>query len=446
MLKYVLLSRAVRMMKAIVCSLNLLVLASFASLGQTVGQTVGQTAEKPAQKLPGMGITKGPISADIVPDALWDGRKIVAFHAIDLPKMVKAADADFIEPSEYVLGVTVEGQSRAYPSRFIGWHHIINDKVTVKDSAKDSTKDTTKGAIGESKDRWYAVTYCSVCNTGIRYNLSLNEKPIKLDFYGLYNGVVTLCDRESESVFLQASGRFVSGALMGKELGTEPVLDTTWGEWKRLHPDTLIMSPDTEYTSHYRTKGAIVQRGNTRFGMPVFQASLTRADKRLPRFDKVLGVSLPQAGSVTPANSKTAGLVLRRAYPIKTVTEAGGVVNDTLGDSPIAVFLDPATISACAVSRRLDGKTLTFEARKSQDGDGKIAFYDKETGTRWNIEGKGEEGLLAGKSLERMDAHLSQWYGWYAYYPETTIYGNSDSQQPIDPAEATGETVTPAKP
>ena len=45
----------------------------------------------------------------------------------------------------------------------------------------------------------FAVTYCSVCNTGIRYDLSLAGKPIKLDFYGLYNGVVTLCDRGSES-------------------------------------------------------------------------------------------------------------------------------------------------------------------------------------------------------------------------------------------------------
>ena len=72
----------------------------------------------------------------------------------------------------------------------------------------------------------------------------------------------------------------------------EPILDTTWGEWKRLHPDTQIMSPDTEYSSHYRDKGAVVQRGSTRFGMPVFQASLTRADARLARFDKVLGVSV----------------------------------------------------------------------------------------------------------------------------------------------------------
>jgi hypothetical protein len=34
--------------------------------------------------------------------------------------------------------------------------------------------------------------------------------------------------------------------------------------------------------------------------------------------------------------------------------------------------------------------------------------------------------------LERLDNHLSQWYGWYAYFPETTIYGRSDFPQPGD--------------
>ena len=397
-----------------VCGLSASLLGGVAS--------AGKAQDAPRPQIPGLGIVKGPFAPDVVPEALWDGRKIVAFHAMDTPKMVKAADADFIEPSEYVLGVTVEGQSRAYPSRFIGWHHIINDKVT-----------TEKG------DRWYAVTYCSVCNTGIRYNLNLNGKSVRLAFFGLYNGAVALCDQETESVFLQASGRYITGPLLGKELATEPLLDTTWGEWKRLHPDTLIMSPDSEYSSHYRSKGAMVQRGNTHFGMAPFEASMTRADKRLPFFDKVLGVSLPPRAS----SEKETGPVMRRAYPIKVVTEAGGVVNDMLGSAPVAVFLDPATISACAVSRQLDGATLTFEARKTAEG--KIAFYDKETGTRWSIEGTGEEGPRAGKSLERLDAHLSQWYGWFAYYPETSIFGRDDPPQPADPITASGASGPPPK-
>jgi hypothetical protein len=373
--------------------------------------------ETPKPPLAGLGNPKGPISPEIQPDKLWDGRKIVAFHALDLPKMVKASDADFLEPSEYVLGLTVQGQSRAYPARYIGWHHIVNDRVTTP----------------EKGDSWFAVTYCSVCNTGIRYNLTLKGKPIKLDFHGLYNGVVTLCDRESESVFLQVSGKFVTGPLLGSELTPESILDTTWGEWKRLHPDTLVMSPDTEYSSHYRAKGQPVQRGSTRFGMPYFRASITRSDLRLPPFDKVLGVALPERGP----DGKETGTVARRAYPIKSLKDAGGVVNDSLGDTPAAIFLDPVTISACAVSRLLDGKTFTFEARKGP-GDA-IAFYDKETGTRWSIEGKGEDGALAGRSLDRLDAHLSQWYGWFAYYPETTIYGSTDPPRPGDPFETPPE-------
>ncbi len=201
------------------------------------------------------------------------------------------------------------------------------------------------------------------------------------------------------------------------------------------------MSPDSGYSSHYRSKGAVVQRGNARFGMGVFQASMTRVDKWLPMFDKVLGVSFPQTG----ANGKEESAVLRRAYPIKALTDAGGVLNDTVGSAPAAVFFDPATISACAVSRTIDGKTLTFESRKAQDGS--TGYYDKETGTRWSIEGKGEEGPNAGKSLDRLDAHLSQWYGWYAYFPETTIYGRAGPPQPGDLLEpAPDKAVVEKKP
>src|SRR5690242_3003153 len=69
------------------------------------------------------------LAADIKPQALWDGRKEVEFHAADFPKMVKAADAKFMIDDEYVLGVTGNGESRAYPTRFVSWHHIINDKI-----------------------------------------------------------------------------------------------------------------------------------------------------------------------------------------------------------------------------------------------------------------------------------------------------------------------------
>jgi hypothetical protein len=364
---------------------------------------------------------KDATTPDFDPKGLWDGRKIVPFHALDDPKMVKTADADFVEDGDYVLGLTVNGESRAYPTRYVWFHHVVNDKVGK-----------------EGQEIPFAVTYCSVCNTGVAFDTTLDGKPIKLDFFGLYNGVACYCDRETESVFLQINATFAKGPLAGKTLKTRPLLDTTWGQWKALHPDTFVMSPDTAYARFYHPKGDQEARGYSRFPRSYFTMSMTRGDKRLPAFDKVLAVSLPAPEA--KAGEKP-GLPLHRAYPIKDLEASSGVLSDTLGATPLAIFFDPATVSAVAVSRVLDGKTLTFEARKGTDG--KTSFYDKETGTRWSLEGIGEDGPQKGKALERLDSHLSQWYGWVAYFPDTSIYGRDDAPQPVTWEELTAPDSAP---
>lgn len=377
------------------------------------------------------------IAPEIVPQALWDGRGIVPFHAIDYPRMVSAGDADFIEESEYVLGLTVNGESRAYPTRFVWWHHFINDRVEKEGREYPE----------------YTIAYCSVCNTGIRFDPRLFDKQGKpqsaqgsshpkrifFDFYGLYNGVVTMCDRDTETVWLEVTGRAVKGARTGAQLKMTSLLDTTWGEWKALHPNTLVMAPEKAYARYYGDPSRREPRGYDRFPMPFFEQSLTKKDDRLPMFDKVLAVTLPATDIAHPdPNSNTtsnsnATEDLHRAYPVADLQKAKGVLNDTLGAEPVVAFLVSDTATGNAFSRRIDGKiegktdgkTLTFETRDSAGG--KVAFFDHETGTRWNIEGVGVEGPLAGKSLRRLDNHLSQWYGWVAYYPNTSIFGRTDA-------------------
>ncbi len=244
---------------------------------------------------------------------------------------------------------------------------------------------------------------------------------------------MTIYDRESESVWLQVGGRAVKGPLVGTVLKTGPLLDTTWGNWKKLHPDTLIMAPTRRYREYYEPKGTLVPRGFTSFPAPYFRRSMTHSDKRLPPFAMVLAVSLPPTHSDSDANKYIEdgkeGTILYRAYPINTLGKSSCAVNDRLGTEPVGVFFDAATETAVAVSRRLDGKELTFEVRKQADG--RPGFYDKETGTRWNIEGKVEKGPLAGKSLLRLDSHMSEWYGWAAYFPQTTIFGRDAMPQPV---------------
>ena len=339
-----------------------------------------------------------------------DARPHMPFVALDSPRMARAAEADFLNEHEYVLGITAGGESRAYPTRFLSFHHVINDILRTPERAA----------------RPIAITYCDVCSVGICYDPVVHGKTLKFDFFGIYNGVVTLCERQTQGVFLLAEGRIVSGPLTGTNLKTVSSLDTTWGTWKRLHPDTLVMSPQTPYAKFYGSPLQPVHRGVKSFPVPYFKASVTRGDKRLPPFDTVLAVTFTPDGDETQQP-------LHRAYPLLTLAHAGGVVNDTLGNRPVGALLDKRTQTAVAFSRRISTQTLTFAAR--QQADGTTAFYDHETGTRWNLEGKAEEGPLQGKRLERLDSHLSQWYGWAASFPDTSLYGRSDPPQPGNPFE-----------
>lgn len=370
------------------------------------------------------------IDPNIVPEALWDGRGKVPFKALDYPKMVAAGSADFLDDGEYILGVTVNGQSRAYPTRFVWWHHFINDK-----------SDKPGPDYPE-----FTLAYCSVCNTGIRFDPRVNGKRLLFDFYGLYNGVVIMCDRDTQSVWLQVEGRAVKGPRTGAQLQMASLLDTTWGEWKKRHPDTLVMSQENEYQRFYGDKTKVEPRGYDRFPMAVFEQTLTRRDKRLPMFDKVLAVTLSTIEtSSTPFTLTTPGMPtkLHRAYPIATLKEAKGVLNDILGTLPVVALLTLESQTGNAFSRIVDGKTLTFVARVTEGGQ--TAIYDKETGTRWSIEGVGEAGPLMGKILTRIDNHLSQWYGWVAYFPDTTIYGRTEpplTEKVIFPKPAAPDSTT----
>ena len=47
--------------------------------------------------------------------------------ALTNPKYAPAAKADYMRPDEQVLGVFINGVARAYPTRILSWHEVVND-------------------------------------------------------------------------------------------------------------------------------------------------------------------------------------------------------------------------------------------------------------------------------------------------------------------------------
>ena len=50
------------------------------------------------------------------------------FHPVGEPKYLAASLAK-IDPNDMVIAVTLGGESRAYPIREMGYHHIVNDRL-----------------------------------------------------------------------------------------------------------------------------------------------------------------------------------------------------------------------------------------------------------------------------------------------------------------------------
>lgn len=152
--------------------------------------------------------------------------------ALSDPKMITAADADYLKPADRVVGITLKGQSRAYPIAILNWHEIVNDAI-------DGQR--------------FAITFCPLCGTAVAFDATIDGKATDFGVSGLlYNSDVLLYDRDSESLWSQILNKSIAGKRVGQTLTAIPISHTTWRDWLDTHPKTLVLSDATGYARDYR--------------------------------------------------------------------------------------------------------------------------------------------------------------------------------------------------
>ena len=155
-------------------------------------------------------------------------------------------------------------------------------------------------------------------------------------------------------------------------------LYTTWSAWRSLVPETTLA--DQPYGSpRDRLVTRLMRRTHekTRGQEEPYMAVSEEIDRTL--HPKAHVFALREGGEA-------------RAYS-RAFLRDRKVVNEEVGNRPIAAFYDPETDVALAYRRGLDGRRLSFRPAK---GGG---FEDKETGTRWDVFGRATAGKLAGVAL-----------------------------------------------
>ncbi|CCN36404.1 conserved hypothetical protein [Vibrio nigripulchritudo SFn27] len=151
--------------------------------------------------------------------------------SIDEPNFIAASKVDYLQNDDIVLGVEIDGVARAYPTRILVWHEIVNDQI---------------------KGTPFAVTYCPLCGTGMVFDARVNGKARSFGVSGLlYRSDVLMYDRETESLWTQLGLTSVSGKEAGTRLKWMPSQHMTWKAWKERNPNGEVLSLDTGFHRDY---------------------------------------------------------------------------------------------------------------------------------------------------------------------------------------------------
>ena len=206
----------------------------------------------------------------------------------------------------------------------------------------------------------------------------------------LYRSNKVMYDHKTKSMWSTLKGEPVAGPLVGKgiKLKREYLVTSTWGEWKKRHPDTTVLSLKTGHRRDYGEGVAYREY----FGTDKLMFTVPEIDKRLLNKDEVLALR----------NEKQ-----QLAMSVKFLAKKS-VHHDSLGDTKIVVLAD-----SDGTSRAYDSGAITF---KSWNG---VDLATDSQSRQWQVL---EDKLVhEGQELKRMPSHNAFWFGWVSQFPDTRL-------------------------
>lgn len=324
----------------------------------------------------------GSVSAFKASKWMASGVAVVAFVVVYMFNFNMAADQMFKQPvnlvfkpqsenilndSSIVVGVENNGEVKAYPIQFIGYHHQVKDNVGGKS---------------------VIVTYCTVCRTGRVYEPIVNGQPEKFRLVGMDHFNAMFEDETTKSWWRQANGEAVTGPLKGEMLPEVPSFQMSIKQLFKLYPNALVMQADaTAFEEEKYDSLARYERGKSK-------SDLTRTDS-LSWKEKswVVGVEI---------DGKS------KAYDWNELKQQR-VIHDKIGATSVIVLLasDDQSFWAFKVA-----DTSRFILRNDSLINGTVS-YDL----------SGRNGKDPANRLEKVRAYQEFWHSWRTFHPQTERYG-----------------------
>lgn len=305
----------------------------------------------------------------------WGGVVQDGIPPLRNPKMISVEKATYLDDDNIVFGISINGDTRAYPKRILAWHEMFT------------------AVVGNTP---VTGVYCTLCGTVILYNSEKDGVHYQMGTSGfLYRSNKLMYDQKTQSLWNTIWGKPVIGPLVGKGIELEylSVVTTTWGEWKHLHPETTVLSLKT---GHRRDYGEGVAYQNY-FSTDKLMFSVQNKDKRLKNKQEILAIRLP---SETDENIAISSKFLRK----------NPIYKGKINQNKFTVFTDKSGAHRVYLTQGIDFTSY----------DGHQAAIDS-SGTSWMLFEDHLEAVSDKKRLELLPTHNAFWFGYKAAFPEVRL-------------------------
>ncbi|MGH1485413.1 MAG: DUF3179 domain-containing protein [Cellvibrionaceae bacterium] len=305
----------------------------------------------------------------------WGGVLQDGIPPLRNPEMISVKKARYLDDDNIVFGLEINGDARAYPKRILAWHEMFTDTVGGVD---------------------IAGVYCTLCGTIIPYKTKANGVKHRLGTSGfLYRSNKLMYDQATQSLWSTIKGEPVVGPLVDKGIKLEflSIVTTTWGEWKKRHPDTTVLSLKTGHVRDYG-EGVAYQ---DYFSNDRLMFNTPFNDDRLQNKQEVLALRF----AASPKEQLAIDTDFLNATPL---------YKNKIGQQKFIVLTDKS-----GANRVYDPEGINFVS------------YDQDSTV---IDAKGEHWLLkedrlvksnSNQHLKRLPYHRAFWFGWHAAFPETQL-------------------------
>lgn len=267
-----------------------------------------------------------------------------------------SAEGNKLPNDAIVVAVSNGNIHRAYPIRYIAFHHQVYDTLNGKR---------------------LLITYCDVCRSALVFDPEVNGKQESFRLVGMDQFNAMLEDSETGSWWRQATGECAAGSLKGSQLKLWPFSQMTFAEFRKRHPDGLVMDPVAADISLYDIDGSFEKGKDT--------DPLTATDTASWK-DKswVIGVSYKSCV---------------RAYDWNELKKMR-VIHDTLCGTEIVVGIDSNNVDYFAYK-------INQQRWIPQSLDTIASGWDFRPGFN---------------NLEPLQARQMFWHTWKTFYPRSSRY------------------------